>query len=152
MIQNTKQPPDVAALEARFALRIGAQLNAAAEELPHDITERLRFARERALVRQLPEPAARPARVAEAPLLQTGSATLGLGTSDPREGRGWRWLATLLPAAGLLLGLALINEWQWNEQIHEAAEIDAVLLADDLPPQAYSDPGFAQFLKGAGTR
>ena len=27
------------------------------------------------------------------------------------------------------------------------AEIDAALLADDLPPKAYSDAGFAEFLK-----
>jgi hypothetical protein len=28
-----------------------------------------------------------------------------------------------------------------------AAEIDSALLADDLPPKAYSDAGFVEFLK-----
>ena len=28
-----------------------------------------------------------------------------------------------------------------------AAEIDALLLSDDLPPGAYADPGFVEFLK-----
>ena len=28
-----------------------------------------------------------------------------------------------------------------------AAEVDAALLADDLPPEAYTDPGFGEFLK-----
>ena len=29
----------------------------------------------------------------------------------------------------------------------EVAEVDAALLTDDLPPAAFSDPGFVQFLK-----
>jgi hypothetical protein len=29
----------------------------------------------------------------------------------------------------------------------DLAEIDSAILADDLPPAAYTDPGFAQFLK-----
>jgi hypothetical protein len=32
-----------------------------------------------------------------------------------------------------------------------AAEIDAQLLSDTLPPAAYSDPGFAEFLKNNPT-
>jgi hypothetical protein len=28
--------------------------------------------------------------------------------------------------------------------------VDAALLTDDLPPSAYADPGFAQFLKSGG--
>jgi len=32
------------------------------------------------------------------------------------------------------------------------AGMDAALLADDLPPAAYSDPGFVQFLKSGGTQ
>ena len=30
------------------------------------------------------------------------------------------------------------------------AEVDAALLTDDLPPAAYADPGFVQFLKTSG--
>ena len=32
-------------------------------------------------------------------------------------------------------------------EIRAAAEIDAALLADDLPPEAYGDPGFGAYLK-----
>ena len=32
----------------------------------------------------------------------------------------------------------------------EVAEVDAAILTDDLPPSAYTDPGFAQFLKSGG--
>jgi hypothetical protein len=33
-----------------------------------------------------------------------------------------------------------------QEQIRTAAEIDAALLGDALPPAAYTDPGFAEYL------
>ena len=32
----------------------------------------------------------------------------------------------------------------------DLAEIDTALLVDDLPPAAYSDPGFIQFLRQSG--
>ena len=41
----------------------------------------------------------------------------------------------------------LIQHWQDRTQISVAAEVDAALLADDLPPKAYSDAGFVEFLK-----
>jgi hypothetical protein len=41
----------------------------------------------------------------------------------------------------------LIEHLQSNEQISVAAEVDSALLADDLPLNAYSDAGFAEFLK-----
>ena len=34
-----------------------------------------------------------------------------------------------------------------DDQIRDAAEVDSALLADDLPPEAYSDPGFAEYLE-----
>ena len=46
----------------------------------------------------------------------------------------------------LIGGLMLIQERHWNAQIEAAADIDAALLTDDLPPGAYADPGFAEFL------
>ncbi|WP_240635917.1 DUF3619 family protein [Caldimonas tepidiphila] len=145
---NSIHPPmDPDALEARFGLRIGAQLNAAADALPHDITERLRFAREQALQRQrlAAQPVAAPALLPQ----QAGPVlALGQGGRPPR----WGWLGSLLSVGGLLLGLIVIDDWQLSQQIHEAAEIDSALLADDLPPAAYSDPGFAEFLKRTADR
>ena len=47
----------------------------------------------------------------------------------------------------LLVGLVMIQRWQTTAQISVAAEVDAALLADDLPPTAYRDAGFVEFLK-----
>ncbi len=131
----------LASAESQFALRITAQLSDSAESLAPEITERLRFARENAL-QQLR--AVRAAHAAAPALLATNSGTLILG--------GWAggWgvkLASLLPLVALVAGLMLIQSAQTESQISVAAEIDADLLADDLPPGAYSDPGFVEFLK-----
>ena len=138
------QPPPAAldALQARFALRVTAKLTECATELGPDLAERLRFARETALER------ARAVRSAEAVTVgvsRGGAAVLGLA------GPGW-WLkfASVLPVFALVAGLFLIQRLQESAQISTAAEVDAALLADDLPPQAYSDAGFAEFLKTPG--
>jgi hypothetical protein len=128
------------AMQARFALRVAARLTERSQDLGGDVTERLRFAREKALER------ARASRAAEAAPAQgvSGAGALILGWA----GSGW-WLkaASVLPALALVAGLILIQRWQDNTQVSVAAEVDAALLSDDLPPKAYSDAGFAEFLK-----
>jgi hypothetical protein len=44
----------------------------------------------------------------------------------------------------------LIHSAQTDRRASELAEVDAALLTDDLPPSAYADPGFVQFLKSGG--
>jgi hypothetical protein len=56
-------------------------------------------------------------------------------------------LASALPLAVLVLGLLAIQELHSSRLISAAADIDAALLADDLPPDAYQDAGFLEFLK-----
>ena len=128
------------ALQSRFALRVTAGLSERSNSLGADIGERLRFAREQALEH------GRLARAAQAsPLVgvtSSGAAVLGRG--------GWGWwlrIGAVAPAFALVAGLFFIQAWQDKAQIAVAAEIDAALLADDLPPNAYSDVGFAEFLK-----
>jgi hypothetical protein len=138
MIDNsaTHRLQDLQALEARFALRVAARLSQRSADLPHDVTERLRFAREQALTQ------ARALRPAESviPAL-TGGVTLALiGGWGPR-------FAAALPVLALAAGLVLVQMDQNEELAQVAAEIDAALLADDLPPAAYTDAGFLEFLK-----
>ena len=47
----------------------------------------------------------------------------------------------------LVAGLITVSVMQEENRASELAEIDSALLTDDLPPAAYTDPGFAQFLK-----
>jgi Protein of unknown function (DUF3619) len=131
---------DADALQARFALRVAARLSEQAESLPHDLSERLRVAREQALVRARQLRLTQPV-VAAAQLSQGGSLALGQPPS------GWLRLASLLPLMVLVLGLFFIQYLHDQAEIHAAAEVDAALLADDLPPEAYGDPGFVIFLK-----
>jgi hypothetical protein len=45
--------------------------------------------------------------------------------------------------------LVAIDNGVTREQVVAAAEIDTQLLSDQLPPAAYSDPGFAEFLRSS---
>jgi hypothetical protein len=123
-------------LEDRFGLRLAATLSE--RELDHDIGQRLRVARAQALER-----AWHSRRAATAGAVHgNGAGTLALGGSP-----WWLRLASVAPLVVLALGLLLVERIDTMEQIQAAAEIDAVLLADELPPRAYSDPGFGEFLK-----
>ena len=108
--------------------------------LQHDIQERLRVAREQAVSR---------ARLARRGAEQTVSVGNGGGTIALGRTPMWLRLASLAPLMVLALGLVLVEYLDNDERIRAAAEIDAVLLADELPPRAYSDPGFAEYLKQA---
>lgn len=130
---------DTDALTHRVALRLAAGLTERATATPHDIAERLRFAREKALAqaREVRKAVAAPA------VLQNGGSAAALAGGPA----WWHRVASVLPLVVLVLGLLFIRERMAVEQVKAAAEIDAVLLADDLPPEAYSDPGFGEFLK-----
>jgi hypothetical protein len=52
-----------------------------------------------------------------------------------------------LPLIALVAGLAIIQNIMDEDRANELAEIDSAMLVDDLPPTAYADPGFLQFLK-----
>lgn len=136
-------------LEARmaaFGQRIARHLDDSQQSLPHDVTERLRFAREQALAR------ARAARTAQmaAPAWQVASAgghTLALqGGPADAGGRFAKWLSAL-PLALLVVGFLMAQEGLHHQEIEAAADVDTALLSDSVPPEAYSDPGFAEFLR-----
>ncbi len=128
------------ALEGQLALRITARLSNGAESLPHDITERLRFGRERALALALQQRRVAAVQVAQPVTMSGRAAVLGGPPSV------WLRLASALPLVVLVAGLVLIQHHHDFEQISAAAEIDSALLADELPPAAYGDPGFSEFL------
>jgi Protein of unknown function (DUF3619) len=127
------------ALQGRIALRIASGLTERAEQIPHDIGERLRVARELAVERAR---LVRHAATSSMVQVQSGGSAVLAGPPSM-----WVRFASVLPLVVLVGGLVVIQKLHDREQISAAAEIDAALLADDLPPAAYQDPGFAAFLQ-----
>jgi hypothetical protein len=126
----------------QFGRAVAARLTLATDEMPYEVRERLRAARVRALS------AAR--QTAESPVVvghRAGAATLALGDGKPSL---FNRIASVLPLILLAAGLVLIHSVQSDRRASELAEVDAALLTDDLPPAAYADPGFVQFLKQSG--
>jgi hypothetical protein len=130
--------------QERYALKVASALSDVADNLPHDISERLRVARQQAVAKRKV-----PAMATASSVVRTGnSAALSLGAGHDGEHIGWlQGIASALPLIALLVGLWFINNIQDDNRAREVAEVDAALLTDDLPPTAYTDPGFAQFLK-----
>jgi hypothetical protein len=139
-----RHPAEPEALQARFALRVVARLDERAGQLGPDVAERLRFAREQAMAKAR---AARSTNVqAATEPTHVGGSTLAWGGGRGDTSSLWIKIGSVLPLIALVAGLLLIQHWHVRAQIDAAAEIDAALLSDTLPPSAYSDPGFAEFL------
>ena len=118
--------------ETQFGNRIRHILNGG-PALDADKTARLAAARAQALQRQRPE---------LSPALAWADNVVGsLG--------GWSGISlrVMAPAIALVVSLAAIYTWQQNQRVKEVEEIDALLLTDELPIDAYLDRGFQSWLK-----
>lgn len=120
---------------------IALRLDNDSPPLSHDVTERLRAARMQALAARKPVLSIAPAVGLS---IYSGQATLGWGAEG---GSLWNRLGAFLPFIALIIGLISIQIIQSESNTTEIAEIDSALLLDELPPLAYTDPGFLQFLK-----
>ncbi len=127
----------------RFGQQIAARLSASSGELPYEVSERLRAGRMQALAKRKRMVGLRTAAVVSA---SGGAAAL----SADEHVSLWARIASVLPILALVAGLVLIYSIQNERRANEVAEVDAALLTDDLPPSAYADPGFIQFLKQSG--
>ena len=116
--------------ERQFGYRIRQLLNQGTH-LESGVARRLAEARERALERVGTEPA-----------LEWADNVTG-------DGVGWAGLAVrvLVPVAMLLACAGAVYTWQQNQRAAEIEEVDALLLTDDLPIDAYLDRGFQSWLK-----
>ncbi len=141
-MKNTTQPKIDSAID-RFAQRLTARLDEGLAALPYDVVERLRASRVQAVAQR------KRLRVASTQTASAGSRfgnvlTLGGGNGSPRW---WIPLVSSIPVLALVAGIMLMATAQDETGTSEVAEVDAALLTDALPPAAYADPGFAQFLK-----
>ena len=122
----------------RQALNEGARLHG---DRGAHVAERLRAARERALERR---------RIAREPSLAwtRGMARSAAdGVAGGFGSTGGFSLRMLVAAALLLSGLFAIYSGQQDQRAAEVEELDARLLTDDLPIDAYLDRGFEAWLK-----
>jgi len=139
MTYSNKNRADI--LQDRFALKAVAYLSTGTANLPHDISERLRAARAQAVSKRK----IAKAQTAGSTVNMGGSAALTWGSSDGLS--WWGRIGSVMPLIALVVGMLTINVVQSDNRAQEIAEVDAALLTDDLPPAAFSDPGFLQFLK-----
>lgn len=115
-------------------------LDAGAQDIKPGIAYRLAEARRAAI-------ASLDAQTASSTSANGGTLAMA-GASGPRGGRvtDWRFWATGLVVAALL---SSYSYQQWNEIVtaRDTADVDVMLLADDLPMDALLDKGFSHFLR-----
>lgn len=134
--RNNAAMADPALVEARLGTRLAGALSLASQTLPPGVDERLRVAREQAVARALARQDVTVVGVGAG-----GAALLG------RMASWWPRLGAMLPVLVLAFGGLTLADLKERENVSVAVEIDTALLADDLPPEAYADPGFVAFLK-----
>jgi len=136
---KTIYPNQIDSFQDRLGRNIAARLSDTTQSLPNDISERLKAARMQALAKR------KVVKLQAASSINTngGTASLNMGESD---GSLWSRLGAVIPLLALIAGLLTIAIVQEQKRTNELAEVDVELLADDLPPAAYTDPGFAHFL------
>lgn len=125
-------------LEEVFAQKIVSRLSGTENLLDRDINERLKAARSMALSK-------RKVLTTHASEVETSGGTLVLGgfSNHPR----WDFFASVVPLVALIVGLLVMGPLQDQYRADEVAEVDTELLIDELPPAAYTDPGFLQYLR-----
>lgn len=119
--------------------RIAARLRDGADDLPNEIAERLKAARMQAIAKRKIVKQEMATGVSS----QGGAFALHM---DGDERSLWNRIASLLPLLALVVGMMAISILQDQWRAQELADVDTELLTDDLPPSAYTDPGFAHFL------
>jgi hypothetical protein len=139
MNTTTLQIPEISA-EDRFGQLLGARLSESSNDLSHEISERLKAARMMALSKR------------NVLKMETASVVSNMGQTAALHLGGdkinwWGRLAAFIPFIALVAGLMAIELVQDDFWADEIASVDAELLTDELPPAAYTDPGFAQFLR-----
>lgn len=125
--------------DLNFAYKVRHALNEHLDNLPAATTDRLAAARQLALSRKKPE----------STLLAAGRRVAGPASrlfSMSSLGR----FAVVAPLLVLALGLSGMYQVEEKQRIAELAELDADVLADDLPLQAYLDDGFNAYLAQRG--
>ena len=141
--------PDTKELEFARQLRRALDENTAA--LPSATVDRLAAARRTALARKKAEPAPVfvPACAGAAAGMAAHAPAPELGAARKPRRSPLRRFALAWPLAALVVSLVAIAYWEDQQRTAELADIDAAMLSDDLPLNAYLDHGFNAYLSRA---
>lgn len=120
--------------EERYAYRVRQALNHGLNDIPPAASRRLEAARHLALSRQ---------KQTVRELVLAGAGTLA--SSIPRT--HIPFLKQALAIVALLVGMWISFYWHSVQYVTELEEVDSALLADDLPPEAFLDNDFFEWLK-----
>ncbi len=129
--------------ELETALLIRRALDKGAERLPYATIHRLENARKLALSR-MGQP------LASSQLSQVslgGGASLALFSGGGKFGWLSMFAGAVAPLVLVAAGLFATSQWSDRQRADEVAEVDAAMLADDLPISLYADRGFGVFIK-----
>lgn len=127
--------------DINLAYKIRHALDEQLDTLPASTTDRLAAARAAALARKKPEPI-------KAQGWRAAGARLSALFGTPAMSR----LAIAVPLLALVIGFGGVYQHEQQQQIAELAELDAAVLADELPLTAYLDPGFNAYLESQQRR
>jgi hypothetical protein len=134
----TDRPNQTKSSEDAFGAAVAHRLSDSVDTIPHDISERLKAARVLAVAKR------KVVKVEAATAVSVSGATASLNGKDHPI---WGQLASLVPLFALVIGLIVIGFIQDELRTNDIANVDTEILTDELPPEAYTDPGFAQFLR-----
>ncbi|WP_295006704.1 DUF3619 family protein [uncultured Dechloromonas sp.] len=118
--------------EERYGHRVRQALNHGLKDIPPAASRRLEAARHLALSRQ-------KQAVPQMALAGFGGSSFRLGSHVP-------YLKQILAIAALLLGMWISFYWHSVQYVSALEEVDSALLTDDLPPDAFLDNDFFEWL------
>lgn len=123
--------------DINLAYKLRHALNENLDALPASTTERLAAARSLALSR----------KKADAPVSRGKGVRRFFDVDFHFSGASLGRLGVAIPLVALVVGLGGLYQYEQQQRIAELAEIDAAVLADELPLTAYLDHGFNAYLE-----
>jgi hypothetical protein len=129
--------------ELNFAYKVRHALNENLDNLPASTAEKLASARKIAISR----------KKKESGLFAFVPRLLPAGQARGFFSERFSWLARMglaVPLVVLAVGLTSIYQFEQQRHINDTADIDAEVLADELPLSAYLDHGFNAYLAKRG--
>jgi len=122
--------------EQHFAYKVRQHLNRGVHDLRPDTLDRLAAARAVALSHQK--------QAATSPVLAAVGNLFSIDTFSSR-------LSQVLAGLALLLCASYSTYWVADQQVKELGDIDSAILSDELPIGAFTDKGFAAWLRSTSS-